>query len=309
MQPPVAVGTVIFVDIDGVLNVGIKDPPESPLNFSYENITKAYNSDGLRSRRIAATYERLQEGETAGGATYAELINDDASGISQVLAGRLVELLRAAGGERLVVLSSTWRMPKYKSRVERVEKHVSALLGETFQFDDRTAICKDCKPCLRLSRIGEYIEGHCHAWHRRARVIVLEDFHITPLNGWSVEGQAVERASDAERFLARRAPPSHSLSTMLVHTVDQWTTAEGTCVEIGCGISRPQVSAALSFIAEGQAERQAETDSYRGPLEQQRYRNLLWLSGSLLSLKTFAAFTESPQVPAGWDCNPPCATP
>jgi len=248
------VDTVVFVDVDGVLNVGIKDPPLNPLLLSTSNVSKAVRCDGGLSAKVVDVCERLQQGQAPGGsAAYAELASDARTGVSEVLIGRLTEMLRGAGEGRLVVLTSSWREPRHRHMVNRLEERVSHALGEPFHFDDTTEICRDNSPARRLVCIGDYISSHCSAWQRSAKALVLDDFHINPLRGFSVEDRAVQGAADAEAYLRSRAAPASGLSVLLVHPFDQWTTAEGLLVQIGSGLSPQDVERAVAFLAGGGA--------------------------------------------------------
>lgn len=246
-----AVGTVVFVDVDGVLNVGIRDPPKSPLNLTIDNVSRARCTEGRASAVILSVCERLQHGQACGGsATYSELVADSRTGASEVLLGRLADVLREAGDGRFVVLSSSWREPRYRLKVELLEERISHALGEPFCFDDTTGACKDSCPTKRLACIGDYVSRNCGGWQRSARVLVLEDFHISPLRGWSIDDLPVQGAADVEGYLKSRAAPTSDLSVLLAHTFDQWLTPEGP-VQIGSGLSHQDVERAVKFFAEG----------------------------------------------------------
>jgi hypothetical protein len=299
---PRLIDTVIFVDVDGVLNVGIKDPPMSPLNFSVDNVARAFRTEGSKSSMILGVNNRQQRGQAHGGsAAYSELMCDPVTGASEVLLGRLAELLRAAGSGRLVVLSSSWRMPRHRQKVEGLERHISSVLGEPFQFDDSTSIRKDPSPHLRLECIGDYVSDHCGSWQRSARVLVLEDFHIHALSGWSVGDVFVRGTADVEAYLKGRALRTHELSVMLLHTYDQWTTDQGLSVQIGSGLSQQQVEQAVKFVVAGKEPKESNGGALDLPplqqRQQQNYSQLLWWN--ILSLKPFVA----QQTPGEWSCK------
>lgn len=253
-RPPSEVGTVVFVDVDGVLNVGIKDPPLNPLLLSTSNVSRAVRSEGGLSAKVVEVCKRLQQGQAPGGrAAYSELASDARTSLSEVLIGRLAKVLRGAGEGRLVVLTSSWREPRHRHMVERLEERISHALGQPFRFDDASDVCKDNSPARRLACIGDYISNNCSRWHRSARLLVLDDFHINPVGDFYVEDIAVQGVADAEAYLKSRATPTSDVSVLLVHPFDQWTMAEGLLVQIGSGLSPQDVERAVEFLAEGRA--------------------------------------------------------
>jgi hypothetical protein len=262
VRPPSEVSTVVFVDVDGVLNIGIKDPPLNPLLLSTSNVSRAVRSEGGLSAKVVDVCKRLQQGQAPGGsAVYSELASDATTEVSEVLIGRLAEVLRGAGDGRLVVLTSSWREPRHRHMVERLEERISHAVGEPFRFDDTTEVCKDNSPAKRLACIGDYISKNCSAWQRSARMLVLDDFHINPLRGFSVEDLAVQGVADAEAYLKSRATPASDVSVLLLHPFDQWDMPEGQLVQIGSGLSPQDVERAVEFLAEGRAfSRQTSED-------------------------------------------------
>lgn len=300
-RPRAAVGTVVFLDVDGVLNVGIKDPPMKPILLSTDNVSKALCSESALGARIMGVCGRHQRGQApGGGAAYSELASDASTGVSEVLVGRLAEVLRGAGDGRLVVLASSWRDPSHRPKVERLEQRISHALGEPFRFDDTTRVCKDSSPAARLACIGDYVSDHCGGWQSSARVLVLEDFHINPLGGWSVDGLPVRGAADVEAYLKSRAPPTSDLSVLLLHTVDQWTSAEGLLEQIGGGLSWQDVERAMKFFAQDMEPSEAIIGTLLAPPSalgapwprQPGPGQLLWWSA--LSLKALAAHGLDP---------------
>ena len=175
---------MVCLDVDGVLNVGVKDPPAKPILLSGDNVSRALRAGSALGAKIVDVCGRLLQGQAPGSsAAYSELASNASTGVSEVLVGRLAEVLREAGDGRLVVLASSWRGPSHRPKVERLEECISHALGEPFRFDDMTKFCKDSSPAARLECIGDYVSDHCDGWQSSARVLVLEDFHISPLKG------------------------------------------------------------------------------------------------------------------------------
>lgn len=255
-----AVDTILFVDVDGVLNVGVNDPGNRPLEFSTANYTRAQSSWATRHEsehrasieRLVATYRReLGHGE---GGTYCKFLSESSTGFSDVLVERLAGLIQAAGKKRMVVISSTWRLPQHRARVRRLEDAISNHLGSKFTFDARTAPIADSTPEQRLKTIGDFLSEYCE--QRAAelppdlRVLLLEDFHITALGSWSCDGETVESADAVERYLESRSG-AKQVTVKLVHCFDEWTSAEGTYVKVGCGLTLEHVCQANRFLGVG----------------------------------------------------------
>eukprot|EP00401_Gymnodinium_catenatum_P080739 CAMPEP_0117567296 /NCGR_PEP_ID=MMETSP0784-20121206/57527_1 /TAXON_ID=39447 /ORGANISM="" /LENGTH=136 /DNA_ID=CAMNT_0005365149 /DNA_START=180 /DNA_END=587 /DNA_ORIENTATION=+ len=109
---------LIFVDIDGVLNVGIKDG-DHPIDLSEDNVMKAkFVTDPMnaklmtRANRIAADRllsvitRSLETAGESGPSTYEHFSCPTTSNVSDRFVERLAKLIEAAGPHRHVVLSS-----------------------------------------------------------------------------------------------------------------------------------------------------------------------------------------------------------
>jgi len=254
--------TMLFVDIDGVLNLGILDPEGAPLSFSEDNAERALARWGQRHRlpgsqrvaveRIIATCNRLAG--PCEGAAYARLLSPAATELSDLLVWRLARLIEAAGPRCTVVLSSTWRLPKHTHRVTVVEASLSRHLGRSFAFDSRTAILEDRTPELRLQRIADFAAGYCKKAplsFQQLRILVLDDFHTAPFGTWRCGWKKMGSAGAVEKYLLSRLPTRIDASVRLVHTYDEWTTDSGLFVQLGCGLTREHFNRALDFLEEG----------------------------------------------------------
>jgi len=133
--------TLIFVDVDGVLNIGIFDPTGRPLELSTHNVETALKHWGVREghsqrdciERIVEVYSHeVGHGEAS---TYEEFLADPKSGVSAVLVGRLARIITTAqeGSNNVeVVLSSSWRKPQHAVRVGALEGVLSSVLVTLF---------------------------------------------------------------------------------------------------------------------------------------------------------------------------------
>uniref|UniRef100_A0A7S4UF76 Uncharacterized protein n=1 Tax=Alexandrium monilatum TaxID=311494 RepID=A0A7S4UF76_9DINO len=261
--------TLIFVDVDGVLNVGVRVKGEAPINLSDSNYERALSLEGEQNYHadlvLAAARHELCHGE---GSTYAKFISKTPSDVSEVLVGRLVELLRVAGPGCTAVLSSSWRKPQHRKMLRRLEERISAHLGASFAFREFTMQRKESGPEDRLETIGQYLATLGRKRQRSLgslRVLVLEDFCISPLRDIRCcdcdvpKGRApvnvsranvpVDSVADAERFLeARAAFVAWDVRVKVIHTYDAFVSPEGLFMEVGCGLTMEHHCAALSFL-------------------------------------------------------------
>jgi hypothetical protein len=249
---------LIFLDVDGVLNVGICDPGNAPIEFSTKNLERA---SAVWDRRdefplsVQHCLERIfatRDHEIGGGenATYEKFVCSD-KGWSDLLVGRLAKLITAAGEGCSVVLSSTWRLPQHTARARQLEEAIGSHLGRPFAFDARTDLVEDRAAEGRLSCIGDFAAEHCRMQRGSAgklKILVLEDFHISPLGGWSCEGESIRCPEDVERYLVSRIPADVKATVKLIHTFDQWRAGGDLHVRVGAGIGIEHFYDALTFL-------------------------------------------------------------
>lgn len=261
------VETIVFVDIDGVLNVGLRDNSgSSPVSFSEANVALAqeWNSKGamrganpiaeclldIYHRKHAPMMEPFDDAEHEG---YSRLASDKDTGLSEVLVQRFAGILRACGSRRTVVLSSTWRMPKYEANIRRLEEMTSRCLGYEFEFGSRTPLRKESNALDRIVTIGDFLEDHHRAEDASAplRVLVLDDFCAGPV---ACVGGAmrIRGVGDVEQYLLGRAPKWANMSVKVVHTYDEWETESGLLVRIGAGLTPKYVHQAYSYLNKAQ---------------------------------------------------------
>jgi len=253
--------TVIFVDVDGVLNVGIRDQEDAPLLFNESNKEFALSQAGRRQstksdeecvQKLLAVAEHPvpSHGEAA---TCCDLACGRGCHVSEALAKNLASVVTAAGDRCTVVLSSNWRKPSHAHRVRKLEAEVTKHLGRTFTFDAKTRLADERCAADRLRCIGDYVEsitGPGGRFHngQPLRLLVLEDFFITPLNGWLCGNSEIVDAASAEAYLLGRANASANVAAKLVHTYEEFTTNAGLLVQVGCGLTNDHFRKALDFV-------------------------------------------------------------
>ena len=211
--------TIIFVDVDGVLNVAVADPGKSNLSLDPKNVMMALKTmrktTACKSaqRIVAAYYHDLDHGEAG---SFGIFSNEDGIAVCNEFARRLAGLMRIAG-DCIVVLSSSWRVPKYDTMVERLEFMVSQHVGVPFHFADRTALVPEHGPGDRISNIGDYLSDFCEREHvTHVKALVLDDLFVTPMGGWQCGGVEMESASCVENYLKGRVSASMKLEVGMI---------------------------------------------------------------------------------------------
>jgi len=279
--------TLIFVDIDGVLNIGIHDGA-SPIMFNEQNCElagkyRAGGSTSIQVQKMLSVMERPSGSNEAAGATLRSLACRGSELCSDPLVARLAAIISAAtvatdaadagagaGAGRLrVVLASNWRKPKYVEKVRGLEQLLSRHLNRPFTFDDTTRDGEEKVAADRLGCIGDYVQGRCReAWAAEEkcgaaeggqsapselRVLVLDDFFITPMNGWECEGTTIRSVNDAEAYLRGCAPSSAKVSVRILHPYQEWKSQGGIKVQVAHGLTQQHCRQAAAFLSGGAA--------------------------------------------------------
>mmetsp|Transcript_74487 Transcript_74487/g.177374 ORF Transcript_74487/g.177374 Transcript_74487/m.177374 type:complete len:327 (+) Transcript_74487:104-1084(+) len=273
IKPEGKTDTLIFLDVDGVLNIGIRDGTKPPLELSAASVTKAKTlwpqraktDPGVRScieRIVEANNHELGFGEDA---TYGKFLSSSTTRVSDVLVERLANIIRAAGGpneRRQVVLASTWRHPRHSGLAKQLEQAVSHHLGRQFTFDARTSLWADDHAEGRLRAIGNFVEEYSnnHGPLTRLRVVVLDDFCVTPLQGWWMDGVEVNSVAAAEAYLQARIKDCTYSQVKVVHTYEEWTCPNGMKMQVGAGLKMEHFAAAIRFLEESGTGINALTD-------------------------------------------------
>jgi len=247
--------TLILLDVDGVLNVGLHDAGRRPVVFTHDNLRLARRMVG----RIDPVAQRLREvaarslehhGEDD---TYEKLVADT-DDLSELLVSRLARLIRAAGPACHVVLSSTWRNPQHAEQARQLENCIAKHLDRPFAFSARTAIRPEPGAMDRLECLGEYISEFCQKrasaenGRRRLRILVVDDFCATPLSCRSSQGSFIDCSQAAEDFLQAQAGAKSIVLVRVVHTVESWVAFSGNSVAVGCGLTMQHFSNAMQFL-------------------------------------------------------------
>jgi len=252
--------TLIFVDVDGVLNVGVNDGKSNPICFSMSNLERCEilqhttldpADSGIVDRLVAVSTRTLENSGENPHTTYKNMASGEVGDLDvvDVFVRRLAQLIRAAGPQRLVVLSSTWRTPKNAGKVVKLEALISAALKKPFTFDAKTSLSESRGAAGRLKGIRAFIEEHCgHMLASTLRVLVLEDFHASPMNSWTCDGAIIASELDAEAYLHKCIPSHIQLAVKLLHTYDEWRTASGLQVQVGSGLMMKHFARGMAFL-------------------------------------------------------------
>jgi hypothetical protein len=259
--------TFVFVDVDGVLNVGARDTGMGPLILSDANIRhcrrlwpnreQERECDSIK-RVMAMCNHQLGHGEDD---TYTKLATSSPSHVSDVLVARLAKLITMAGPRTKVVLSSTWQRPQHRAHRMRLEDTITKFLGIPFVFDATTESNYENNAEGRLQAIGRYLARNARRMTARSlRVLVLEDFYITRMGVWACDGAAMHSPEACELYLRQKAfelrsedcdDDHFSVAVKVVHTYDEWLTDEGLPVQVGCGLTMEHYKQAKDFLSNG----------------------------------------------------------
>jgi len=245
--------TLIFVDCDGVVNVGIRDGPgQAPLLLCEKNLARCKPCDSpppvgsaqaTSHIMFSTAYRQVGHGDEG---TYSKFATPpDSSDICPLLAHRLAEILSYAGPHSKMVLSSSWRKTHHQKRVEALEATLSKYSGKNITFDARTKPGSD-GPQGRIELIGDFVHEYSENRQRSdrpLRVVVLEDFaatHPQQFNSQSIES--------VEAYWRQCSFQPEKTSVKLVHCYEEWTTSFGQSVQVGTGLTRAKVCEAERFL-------------------------------------------------------------
>lgn len=153
-----------------------------------------------------------------------------------------------------VILSSSWRKPSHAERVQLLEDALSRHLGVPFAFAGRTRLQDDSLAPDRLVAIAHWVQCFCEERKRLGedgalRILVLEDFFITPFGKWSCGADHIENVADAEQYiLSHGLAERPDMKLKIVHTYDQFTTRENLLVQAGEGLTMRHFCQAMTFL-------------------------------------------------------------
>lgn len=246
-MPRDACQTLVFVDADGVVNVGIRDQPgQSPLLLCESNLARcklAVNATGPSAIIKSVASREIGHGDDG---SYAKFATQPGSfDISTILAQRLGRIIDSAGPRCTMVLSSSWRKPSHHKRVVALEAALSEHCGRPLAFNERTGPGGD-EPEKRLWLIGNFVQEYSSQHRGPLRVLVLDDFAASHPNRWKIPN--INSVSSVEETLRRRSANPESTYVKLVHTYEEWLTDSGAQVQIGSGLTMKKVCEAECFL-------------------------------------------------------------
>jgi len=247
--------TILFVDVDGVLNVGIQDDGNAPillktkeLDLARELCAAGYNGrDADTARRICALASH--SADCFGSITYEALASQDQ--LSKVLLGRLALLIQEAGSRCHVVLSSSWRKKQHAGRRKVLEEELSQCLGRPFVFDGVTALLLPERHAVhRLAAIRMYLSDFAQKdrFTANVKVVVIDDFFLSPISGWDCGDTSIESVADAEAYLTSGMESSDlTAEVKILHCYEELATG-GYRLQVGTGLSRNLLADAFEFL-------------------------------------------------------------
>jgi len=241
--------SLIFLDIDGVLNVGVSDGQSKPVAISQENLEMlAMMGAAKNGAAQALSYACSQKAD--GDLTYAELCKGTGDFVDAFV-DRLAKIIQAAGPSTTVVLTSTWRLPQHAVKLASLERAIAKKLKRNFTFKVRTAVDEQESPEGRLRGIERFLREHCERNMDNIdclRILVLEDFHIHPMGSWSCNGKLMACTDDVETILADCVPQHVDSSVKLIHTYSEWKRQDGISVQVGSGLTWKHFNDTMQFL-------------------------------------------------------------
>lgn len=262
------VDTVIYVDVDGVVNIGIADGDRLPLLLTMRDLRNAVRSlpkvekvpqeqkDAILLL-VAAAERSIGQGEDADDTYLKFCASEDGSSLSDILVGRLAGIIGVAqqsSGSVHVVLASKWRKPQQMHRRKRLEEKISDSLGKFFEFDSTTALTTELNAADRIDTIADHLASFCKSTPgigqaRKLQVLVLDDFFITALGRWECGGSKMNTSAKVESYLKSMADRPNVV-VKLAHCYDEWEhRATGKLVQVGSGLTELHTKEAKSFLS------------------------------------------------------------
>jgi hypothetical protein len=195
----------------------------------------------------SAAYRQIGHGDEGTFSKFAT--TPGSSDICPLFTERMAEIIRYAGANFVMVLSSSWRKSTHRNRVAALEAQLSRYAGRNIVFEQRTRPGGDT-PEKRLELIGDFVQEYTSKRRNRdspIRVVVLEDFAATHPRQWSIK-DPIRSPEDIEAYWRERSCQPALTAVKLVHTYDEWVTDGGLQVQIGTGLTMQKVSEAKQFL-------------------------------------------------------------
>lgn len=242
--------TLIFVDADGVINVGVRDVPgQPPLLLCQRNLNRARKqSCNEGPNYIISVAASRDVGHDDG--SYSKFATvPDSSDICELFAQRLAGIINLAGPRCKTVLSSSWRKPHHQNRVLALEAAISKYGGKAFKFEGRTRLGADA-PEGRIECISDFLRDHTE--NRKSsegplRVLVLEDFAATHPSQWNF-ANGVNSKDGLEEYWRRSSSQPQNAHVKLIHCYEEFVTDKGVQVQMGSGLTSANVCEAERFL-------------------------------------------------------------
>jgi len=262
-----SIHSVIFLDIDGVLNVGVYDTGDAPLLMNEANVGIMKEAQSYDRWQMSEASQLMIEKLASVVQKKGEFVVGSAWQCSDELVRRLAMIIKAGGKDVAVVLASTWRRPSHRDRVWLLQKRISKYLGSPFAFAGRTVDRPENSAADRLELIAEFLvelSNQRSGVVQPLQALILEDFFITGMDGWSLNGVSMNSVADAEGYLHSRigASASTPVEAKIFHCFEQWTTMSGMQVKVGGGLT-------LQHVAEAAALLGGDADAATAPQEQE----------------------------------------
>lgn len=253
--------TLIFVDVDGVLNVGLSQGETNTLMLSLRNMALArrVQLDGRASKAskdAAESLFNLAAAPLSGEAGTLQKYMCPDHGISDLLVERSAKLLLAAGPSAHVVLSSSWRHERHAAKRDLLERKISKCIGQSFSFHGVTDTGR------KEHTGGEYSQRIPRDQH--LRILVLDDFFLCPM-GWTVGEKLVQTQEEMNDYIKSRAKNPPFVQVKIVYTYDEWTMRLGK-LHASIGLQMSMYVDAMNFLQDKEAQPELQVPETRSAL-------------------------------------------
>jgi len=247
------VATMIFLDIDGVLNVSLRIPRDECISLTGANLSVARKLFERRATGANADIllslmsMRACDGDSS---TFADLLSRNDLDVCDLFIHRFVEILRAAGRMRRVILTSSSRRAGDSAKVQQLERIVSSYLREKFTFDDWIGDAYKSNGHDRLGLIRGYVANHCSKQlnHEKIKVLVLDGSDCLPIERFESGDTMVDLAEAAESYVEACSTMFAVLNVRIIHTCENAMFPWDLDVNIGTGLTLSHLCQALEFL-------------------------------------------------------------
>lgn len=243
--------TKIILDVDGVLNMSYRDKGRAAL-LTPANVgtVQSIIQGGSPHGPLSATGHPME-------ASVIDSVAVVETGLADIFVKRLAELIKRTYPEPEVILSSCWRQPSYRDKMESIRRQIGKALGREFRWGGVTPLRRESQPQDRLCSIGAFVANMTLEMKplSEVRLLVLDDFFLTPFNGWICDRAKISSVDDAEAYLLSCCQGPGTVSVKVVNTYEELRTDGQQRLQAAFGLTPEHLEAAVDFFADSRSSR------------------------------------------------------